>query len=313
MSRTYITKDELLDDLKMAVDKLGHVPSLKEYKICGGKYSRKPFIRLFGSWTNALLDLGYASQLGGGGSPIITDVKLPSYENRGKITVDNSIIAFDLHSPYHDPELVKKMFQIARKANIDTLILGGDTTEFKSLYYKEGQDAEYSWTEEMKMTKELMKVLTSEFKHVYWIKGNHDHRVARLLNSNKAMMDLYELILDYKNLYLLDTFYCEVNEWLLINHPMRSRKNKVSFIEDLCKRYRKSILNGHTHRFVFAVDDSGNDVVGEGLHLTNPAYHEYKSRELGTFSEWVQGFWIMRGKTITPYVVHEHIINDIEG
>lgn len=303
-----ITKKDLITDLKLVISKLGHSPSLQEYKICGGKYSSKPFRKHFGSWGAALIYVGAGVQTGGGDSPILNSISLPSYENRGKITVGDAIIAFDFHSPYHDPNLMTKMLQFGRKHKIDTLILGGDTTDFKSLFYREGQDAEFNWTNEMQMTKELMKVLTSEFKHVYWIKGNHDHRIARMLNSNSQMMDLYRLVLDFPNLHMLDTFYCEVNEWLLINHPTRCRKNKVSFIEDLCRRYRKSILNGHSHRFIFAVDDSGNDVIGEGLHLTNPDYHEYKSRELGTHSEWVQGFWILRGKTITPYVVHEHIV-----
>lgn len=310
MTRTYITREDLLSDLQGVMDKLGHIPSLREYKICGGKYSRKPFRLHFGSWSNAILAVDRIPQRGGGNSPMLNKIPgIPSYEHRGKIQVGDAIIAFDLHSPYHDPNLVKRMLDFKDRHHIDTLILGGDTTDFKSLFYKEGQDAEFTWTEEMSMTKELMKVFTSEFKHVYWIKGNHDHRVARFLNSNKAMMELYMLIMDYPNLHLLDTFYCEVNGWLILNHPSRARKNKVSFIEDLCRRYRKSIINAHTHRFVFAVDDSGNDVIGEGLHLTNPDYHEYKSRELGTHSEWVQGFWVLKGKTVMPYVIHEHIRN----
>jgi UDP-2,3-diacylglucosamine pyrophosphatase LpxH len=238
-------------------------------------------------------------------------LKLPTYEGRGRIqTKGDAIIAFDLHSPYHDPEMIKLLFKLRKKRKIDTLIIGGDTTDFKSLYHKEGQDAEYSWTEEMRLTKRLMRRICSEFKYVYWIKGNHDHRLARLLNSNKQMMDLYTMILDFPNLTMLDTFYCEVNGWLLINHPMRARRNKVSYIEDLCRRYRKSVLNGHTHRFVFAVDDSGNDVIGEGLHLTNPDYHEYKTRELGLHSEWVQGVWIMHGESIFPYVIHPRVYNN---
>jgi len=259
-----ITKEDLQADVERIVTKLGHTPSLREYKICGGKYSRKPFRKQFGSWSEALRGMGYCPQEGGGDSPVLTSpVLVPNYKDRSKIrTVGDTIIAFDLHSPYHDPEMIIKLLECQKKYNIKTLILGGDTTDFKSLFFKESQDAEFTWTEEMRMTKELLKVLAKHFQEIYWIKGNHDQRLSKFLNSNKEMLALYRLILDVPNLYLLDTFYCEVNDWLLVNHPTRARRNKTSFIEDLCRRYRKSVLNGHTHRFVFAVDDTGIDDTG---------------------------------------------------
>lgn len=311
MSRTTISREDLLEDLHKIAKVVGHPPSLSEYTAAGGEYSSKPFRTNFGSWGAALVEGGYIPQKGGGGSPFIQEpINLPSYTNRGEITIKgDAIIGFDLHTPYHDHKLLEKLIQVKHSLGINTLILGGDITEFKSLFFKDGQDAEFSWTEEMKHTKNLMKKLTDVFETVYWIKGNHDNRLAKLLNSNKQMMEVYEMILDFPNLKMLDTYYCEVNEWLLINHPTRCRKNKTSFIEELSNRYRKSVVQGHSHRFAFAVSDSGHDVLGEGLHLTEPDLHEYKSRELGTHSEWVGGFWIMRGRTLTPYVQHAHISN----
>ncbi len=298
-------REELIQDILDIYHELKYIPSFKEYRKSGGRFSRKPFRTTFGSWGEAINEV---KDILSGESK---EFKLPKYDD--KIRVDDSmvIVAFDAHVPYHDKKVWKECFRVARLLGINSIILGGDTTDFKALYSKEPQDADIPWAKELRKTKEFMNEILDHFDKIYWFRGNHEWRLSRLLKSNEAAREVFEMLFESPQVIISDKFYCQVGNWLLVNHPTKSRKNKVSLAEDLCKRYRMSILNGHTHRFMFAVDDSGQDIIGEGLHMTIPTAHEYKYRDLNTHSEWVQGFWIVdnKNKTVYPYVIHPKVLN----
>lgn len=189
----------------------------------------------------------------------------------------------------------------------DALILAGDVIDFKRLYTKDVQTEGISWVDEAKEALKVLEFLLENFGKVYWFAGNHDWRLSRKLQSDVDAMKLMKLIYNKDRLKISSHFYCEVNDWLYANHPERARANKVSLGEDLCERYLKSVINFHSHRFSFAVHKSGKFVHGDGLHLTIPDAHEYKVKKLGTYDEWVSGWWVVDNNKIWPYVKHDRI------
>ena len=303
-----ITKNELLSDVKRVKEQLGHTPSVAEYGE-KGRYSTKPFITQFGSWGNALLALGEA--IPKGGRPTFKHIwgEPEKYDKFPRINADKIMLIFDPHVPSHDVELHDEMLRIAKKLKIRTLVIGGDGVDFKSLYRKETQSPNTDWIQDLKAYENYIETLCSNFDVVHDIMGNHNWRLARMLGNTEHMTELYELIFKNPQYKPSQYHYALLNDWLYIVHPDRMRKAKLSLPEEICDHYRKSVISAHSHRYSFGVHDSGIDIIGDGLCMTKPEYHEYHGLKLDTFSHWIQGFWIVIGEKVVPYVKHEKVLN----
>lgn len=236
------------------------------------------------------------------------DLPVEVYDQFPQIDCEKAIIAFDPHVPYHDVELCNEMIAYAKKNRIKTLIIGGDFIDFKGLYKKEVQHTRIDWTEELEVACKFIEDIAKHFNQIWIIMGNHDWRLVRLLDSNERAGRLYSLIFSNPKVKFSKYQYCLINNWLYVSHSGNT-KTKLSKAERIINVNRKSLLVGHSHRFAFGITDSGQEVVGEGLHLTRPDYHEYASLTLGDYSKWVAGWWVLNGNTVAPYIKHQRVMN----
>ena len=303
-----MTKEDLISDIKRVSGELGHCPSLSEYER-HGHYSRKPFVTHFGGWSSALISIGEEIQKGGRKSfkHIFSEPEV--FDKFPRINVDKAILLFDPHVPSHDTELHEEMLAVARKLKIKTVVIGGDGVDFKSLYRKETQSSQSNWIQDMTIYEDYIETLCNNFDTVHDIMGNHNWRLARMLGETKQMAELYSLIFKNPKYIPSQYYYALLNDWLYIVHPDKMRKAKLSLPEELCDHHRKSVITAHSHRYCFGTHDSGIDILGDGLCMTRPEYHEYHGLKLDTYSSWIQGFWILLGDKVTPYVKHERIVN----
>ena len=240
----------------------------------------------------------------------IPDLEIKEYTDYPRINPENGLVDlwFDPHCPYHDVNFCNEAIQSALDRGVETIVIGGDFMDFKGLYKKDKQTITISWLEELKIAVKFIKVLASHFE-VYLIMGNHDWRLVRFLESNIEVKLLYDMIFDNPKVHFSPYFYALINDWLFIVHPDKMRKTKLSLVEELCVHHRKSVIMGHSHRFAFGTHDNGEDILGEGLTMTQPKAHEYTGLKLTAYSAWVQGYWRIEGDKVTPVVRHKRIIN----
>lgn len=304
------SKEDLLSDLKKIKEKMGEWPSLKEYIIHGGRYSRRPFRTAFGSWSNAITVAGGVVKKTGNPPLLAPNLPVEVYDKHFHIYVDKVIIAFDTHIPYHSVDMINEMMEVARQRDIRTLVIGGDVIDFKSLYTKEVQTTKIDWTEEITEACNVLEALCNQFDTIFCIKGNHDNRWTRLLGSDDRVSRLNSLIFKNPKIKFSQYQFLNINEDWQILHAGNS-KGKLSKIEKIVSITRKSTIVGHCHRFCLGIHDSGKEVLCEGLHLTDPLLHEYKSVVKNDFSEWIQGFWIIEANKVYPYVKHNKIGSSI--
>jgi hypothetical protein len=143
--------------------------------------------------------------------------------------------------------------------------------------------------------------------------GNHDWRLVRLHQDLEDARWIFNTIVDPTGRFKLQSEnYTLLNDFLYIYHPFRMRKSKGSLSEELGDHNQKSNLGAHSHRFSFAVHDNGKEIAAEGLHATDPRFHNYRVDRLDTFSDWIPGFWIVKDyNKLFPYVIHPHIWNPL--
>lgn len=298
-----VSKKELINDLLKVKDTLGRFPSKTEYRELG-KFSIKPFFTVFGSWSNAIQELGGEVSKGGGFKR--GDLPVISYLNYPRINTDKIIVGCDPHIPYYDIDICNEMLDYAEREKIKDIIIAGDLLDFKELYKKETQQVDIDWMQEVEEAVNFLETLSTRFDNIYIIMGNHDHRIIRLLSSRTKAERLYSLIFRNPKLKFFKHFYALVNDWIFVVHPDTMRKSKLSLVEELADHYQKSILMAHSHRFSYGLHDSGKYVLAEGLCLTKKDYHEYASLKLNVYSQWIRGFWIVSDK-LTFYVKHDRI------
>lgn len=299
-------RNELLEDIKRIKIKLGHTPSLVEYRDNGGKYGRRSFRTHFGSWSKALVALGIQPKT----NQFVTQPNLPliKYNKVAQLEIDSAIAAYDFHVPYHNVNLCNEMLDFANKQGIKVLITDKDVFEFTDLYIKDVQDSSIDWVDILGAVRDFFHQLLEVFDEIHVMGANHGWRLSRFFNSNEKAEKLFNLMMDEPRIKFYQQFYILLNYKFYVTHS-KFTKQQLSKLKKLANVHRKSIISGHSHRFAFGVNDCGIEVIGEGLHMTDPHYHEYKYRELTDHSEWVPGFWIFKDNQVAPYVKHPKVLN----
>ncbi len=302
-----IDRADLINEFERITKKLGHCPSIAEWSRAGAKYSKKPYLNQWGSWNKLVIDMGYKPH-NGDNRLQAPDLYIELYDRPPLLEAEKVLIAFDPHIPYHSVETINEMVEWNEKnLKAKTLVVGGDLIDFKGLYTKETQTTRIDWVQEMEEAVKVLEWLSGKFDTIYCIMGNHDWRIVRLLGNSDIAQRLYGLIFNNPRIKMSKYYYLIINGWLAVAHDANS-KLKLSKLERVVNVHRMSMIVGHSHRFAMGVHDSGLEVMGEGLHLSDPSRHEYRGLNLRDFSTWIKGWWYMKDNAIAPYVMHERIL-----
>lgn len=227
----------------------------------------------------------------------------------------NCIIGCDSHVPYHNIELYNELLAVARKFGIKRFLHNGDLIDLKALFSKDVQEGETRmWTEEIDEAKRLIESLLGTFDEIVATAGNHEWRMARILKDEKKAGWLFKNLWEGNGKFTWHDFnYIKLCGWLYVTHPFTQRAVKLSLAESLGNIHRGSHITTHTHRFGFGVHNNGEEIIGDGLHLTRPECHDYHEKRLGVFAKWVPGFWMVLDNKVYPYVKHGRIFNPLES
>jgi len=210
----------------------------------------------------------------------------------------------DVEVPFHSTDTLEMACALARKYELDTLIINGDlialdcfSTWVRNTAYK------LTFKNEIEPTLEILKIFLNIFKQVYIITGNHERRLARKLDGEITIGEFFSNI---AGVTFSEYSYCVLNssgKEILVCHQDNYSKQPLAVARELASIYHKNVIAGHTHHLAQGYDKSGRYWVVDGGCCRDVKYTEYKSIRVNTFPKWNNGVvMVING---SPFLVDE--------
>ena len=211
----------------------------------------------------------------------------------------------DMHIPYIDLQAFKVIMDSYSNTNENICVLNGDILNADS-FSSFNNIKQMSLKEELEFTEKIINVISSKFKYVVWVRGNHDSNrfgsyIRKRMDEETAkyindVADPINFIASkFDNVIVTENNFCEINN-IIFSHPARfcSVPMKTAINEYTARKVNKEILPNqdfnalvaaHTH-YAGEVIIHGDKVIEQGCLSTLPPY---KIDKIGSRS-WVVGF-----------------------
>jgi len=240
------------------------------------------------------------------------------HKNKANIA-KRGIALFDIHYPEHNKSCVNVAFKFMKDFKPDYLVLAGDQMDFGCIsHFNKGK---YRLLENKRLKKDYngfqadildkIEEIAPQNCKKYFMIGNHEYWVDRLVDDNAQLEGLVEVEL---NLNLTDYKIVPFNKTLTIGeinfiHGIWTNKYHA---EKNVRVYNKNIFSGHIHtNQIFTVVSPINSLPRQGVSVgclcdKNMDYmHEKPSAWVHQFMYWYE----LGDKTFRYYLVT--IINGI--
>jgi hypothetical protein len=211
-------------------------------------------------------------------------------------------VTADWHVPLYDATLVNMFLDEA--ADYNNLLIAGDFLNGDSLSQYMPKQKSAGIEKEVYEAKSLMEVLYSNFKHIVFLRGNHDYRYTKATEYREtfveSMTNLFEDVPRHGcriKFSELDHCYLVSNkERYFIAHPDSYSKSPLNNPTAIAAVKKCHVLTAHTHHCAMGWDPSGEFIVGELGGFFNIPQTEYLQGTT-TYPNWCNGYWfITNGK-----------------
>lgn len=190
--------------------------------------------------------------------------KLPEFDKRERKPFvlpkqcDNILVLADLHCPYtHTPSL-NKAIKYGLDNKINTIILLGDVLDNHQISSYCSDPTRRNQEEEFAICKEMLKRFRSLFPkaHIYWLKGNHDIRWERYIQTRTKEISMMKhfhieevLKLHEEEIFVLDDKTIVQAGGLTFHHGHHffGRVAPVYAAKTLWDKTNLDIMIGHCH------------------------------------------------------------------
>lgn len=260
-----------------------------------------------------------------------------------RIPVDHGEVAIlpDLHIPWHDPAALMQACEAASALGVRVALIPGDLLHMDKISKHQGVGKTVHPTEELVAAKAALDALRLVFERIVVIPGNHDQRlekwfertsksksgaeqlenVAALLNADATVLE------DVANKFIahfLGGDGIEIHplpqiEWAvdgsgykwLIQHPGSCRKTSPSLERAFSHKFRKPVIQGHSHLWACGFDDSGTDPCCNIGHLSDDTKYRYVRERPSVFPRTVKGYAMLLkdedvpGGYVWPIPIHD--------
>lgn len=211
-------------------------------------------------------------------------------------------IATDYHAPNHSALWCNRLLAVARRYKLTTHILAGDGLDM-SAFSSWGADPEQSWTAEMDAAAEWLWVLYHSFQRVFWLRGNHEDRLARTTNWQLQASQFIDAVLmrrarvlgvrfsfDPERLQLSNYPYCTIDgEWLIV-HPKSYSRIPGRVANQIAMIRRCHVVAAHSHRANWGWADDGEHVTIDTGGMFDEKHIQYRAFAVTTHPAWQHGF-----------------------
>jgi hypothetical protein len=219
--------------------------------------------------------------------------------------VQTSIVITDVHAPWHNSPLVKRVCQLAKDIQPDRLVIGGDFADLyslsrhhkKSLYHLKG----LTLTDEYDTCNQVLDDLGDAVgqsceKDYLW--GNHEDFYTRWLHEEDNAKLGGEVTSPTEGLFLRERGYTVQENWMddavTLGRHLEVRHGifcAVHAAKAHLDKFESSVMIGHTHRFnTFLTGSRGAFNIG-GLFDKASKGFRYASASMKL--QWCNGFAVV--------------------
>lgn len=209
-----------------------------------------------------------------------------------KIHSDSLLVLADAHIPCMNVALAHRMFEMCDLLNVQDVLVAGDFFD-QNMFSKWDPRKPSEWAQEKRVAKYMLKHLTSKFRRVTMIMGNHDLRILKTLGWNEDFRGLVSDLCDAPNLYVSEYPKVEVNDKWLIFHPKSYSQVPGSVARHLAEREQKHVVSTHGHFTSLTFDRSGVHYAIDIGGLPDRSKMEYVNFMETTHPVWVNGFLLL--------------------
>ncbi len=205
------------------------------------------------------------------------------------------VIMADLQIPYHDANFINQILSLAATWHIRQLVMAGDVVDMAA-FSPFGKDAEVFAEAEFKAAETILDGMITQFDVIWWLWGNHEDRLRRMLNKELAASRFLRLFTKRDDVVKITDYYqCFVEPNWIIAHPKNASVIAGRVPAWLTEKYCANVIAGHGHLWGVSTDRSGTRLAIDIGTCCDPQRLEYTSLRLNTRPAMVQGAMILRG------------------
>lgn len=231
----------------------------------------------------------------------------------------SALILFDPHIPFHDPVVIQDALEAAVMLGIKKLIIPGDVMHMDTISKYIGVGKTVNVTDELVSCGKVLNALATLFDEIVCIPGNHDQRLEKMIaqmqdtKDGRRGLEMVANLLgandindaeDVSYRYLRHFFTSPkitwhslpdliLNDTWLIQHPGSVSRVPPQTERAMARKFRKSVLQGHSHVWGVGFDDSGIDVCFNGGHAARDERWRYMRERPSTFPATIHGYGIV--------------------
>lgn len=218
--------------------------------------------------------------------------------------VGDAIVVGDVHVPCTDVDMARRVYPLAERQGINTLIVAGDlfNNDFATRHEKRNLSM-WGWDRERAAAKVLLEEWTSFFDHVYLFAGNHDRWFTGKLDGQVGIKDLIDMVHKARNLHVSEYGYMDMlsgeEEWM-IAHGSNYSQNALTVAHIIANKHQKHVWTQHQHHMALGLDRWKHYWTVDGPALVDPMKLSYVQMDASRSAGMAVGFgMIKRGK---PYL-----------
>jgi predicted phosphodiesterase len=231
--------------------------------------------------------------------------KTKVYDDFLKVTSNRALVLGDVEVPCHSVDTLEMACELAKKYNLDTLIINGDLIALDSFStWARNTVYKLAFKDELEPTVEIVKIFLGIFESVYLVTGNHERRLAHKLDGEITIADFF---VSLARVRFSEYSYCTLQSGdreILVCHQDNYSKQPLAIARELASVHHKNIIAGHTHHLAKGYDKSGKFWIVDGGCCRDVRHTEYKATRINTFPKWNNGVvMVLDGQ---PFLVDQY-------
>ena len=232
-----------------------------------------------------------------------------------------SMIGADVHAPYFNRDAFTDFLVMAKERGIKRGIFPGDfvDNDWCSHFMDEAKvSGQENVSDIIHSIYRTLYAMCDTFDEVIILRGNHDERLAKKLDKNLSMSEMYKIFATppkgsklpnlYERLTIAERFQMYMTgsptgDWL-IAHQLNYSSIRTKVAQDIATRYEVNTVTSHVHDLGITTSRNKSRffAVAPGC-LADEEKMSYKVMRVNTHSPWIMG-WALLNKSGIPEVFH---------
>ncbi len=238
---------------------------------------------------------------------------IPRYDRFDRLQGDFAISA-DWHIPLVDREMMRLYLDVSKRHRLRRCLVLGDflnEDQFSHYTVTGASPSEVQFGDELTLAAEVLEELLIAFPDgLYFLRGNHDDRILRLLRWSLGLQDVFALIgrrvaerLQHhltQKARISDYSFVHVNSSWFACHPATYSKVPMAVARDVAEVEGMHTILGNGHGFGLCKDRSGRYYCVDAGCMCDPRKIWYKSMRVTRHPAWVNGFVLLKDNLPMP-------------